>query len=151
MQPAERVCYGIGVLHSGCMRFTFARELKTPTMNVLRWIAFLPVTYVLTNVAYLAVGWASVKFPWWGMLVLFVIAVVPIGMAGALSVAVSPNRKIGGYLFVGLLVLGELFKIREFVADWPGHLIFWRVVADAVMIHGALSIAVVPKEMKILG
>jgi hypothetical protein len=119
-------------------------------MNILRWIAFLPVAYALTTAAYLAVGWASVKFPWWGMLILFVIAVVPIGMAGALSVAVSPNRKIGGYLFVGLLVLGELLKIREFVADWSGHLIFWRVVADAVMIHGALSIAVVPKEMNIL-
>lgn len=120
-------------------------------MNILRWIAFLPVAYALTTVAYLAVGWASAKFPLWGMLVLFVIAVVPIGLAGALSVAVSPNRKVGGYIFIGLLVLGEILKVREMVADWPGHLIFWRVVADAVMIHGALSIAVVPKEMKILG
>ena len=118
-------------------------------MNLLRWIAFLPVAYALTTVAYLAVGWASAKFPLWGMLILFVIAVVPIGLAGALSVAVSPNRKVGGYIFIGLLVLGELLKVREMIADWPRHVVIWRLVADAVMIHGAWSIAKVPKEMRL--
>lgn len=119
-------------------------------MNTLRWIAFLPVSFVLTTAVYLIAGWVSVKFPWWGVLIAYALAFTPIGMAGALSVFVAPNRKVGGYAFVMFVVLGELFKIREMLADWPGHLIFWRVVADAVMVHGALSIAVVPKELKII-
>lgn len=133
----------------GACSWTFARELKTPTMNILRWIAFLPVALITTNLVYLVTGWASVKFPWWGIVILYAIVGIPFGLAGFMSALVAPNRRVGGLVFVGLVVFGELLKIREFVADWPGHLIFWRVVADLLMIHGALTAAASPKDFKI--
>lgn len=74
--------------------------------------------------------------------------IIPIGLSGFMSSLVAPDRKVGGYVFIGLLVVVEFFNIREAIADWPIHLIIWRVVVDGFMVHGALTAASSPKDFK---
>lgn len=66
-----------------------------------------------------------------------------------MSALVAPNRKVGGYLFAGLVILGELFEAPKMITDWPGFLIFWRVVADVIMISTALKVAASSKDLKV--
>ena len=106
---------------------------------IIRWILFVPAVYLLTCAVYLFAAWVAVSFPWWGALILFSIGGMLIRVLGIAPVVIAPNHVAGCWIFIGFIVIGGLIEAPEMISIWPGRLIFWRLVADLLMIKGALD------------
>lgn len=113
---------------------------------IIRWILFVPAVYLITCAVYLFAAWVAVSFPWWGALILFPVGGALISALGIVPVAIAPNRVAGCWIFIGFIIIGGLVEAPEMIRIWPGRLIFWRLVADLLMINAALNVSAARKR-----
>lgn len=102
----------------------------TALLKITRWVLFLPLAITLLFIAWFGVTWASTSFPWWGMLIIFLISATPLMVVSAWPVALAPNRKVGASIMATILIALEINQFLLTWNEWPTRILFWRILVD---------------------
>jgi len=125
-----------------------AQRPQGPLTKTLRWVAFLPIGFVLIAIAQVVVVTAAERVPFWLAGPLILLFSVLIALATAVPVRIAPNPVVGAAILLTLFMLFETVALVTFLPRTTLFPAVARLYSDVVLMCGGIFATRLPTTAK---